>query len=95
MNYYISMLIFVPIMLVSIHFLIKDALAFITEETTHKDTVTDKESETSLETCTHPLNWIITGNLYQNLRMNQMDRLVTLLTNESTLRLVSRTINEP
>jgi len=27
--------------------------------------------------------------------MNQMDGLVTLLTNESTLRLVSRTINEP
>ena len=56
MTYYIVMLIFIPLMLVSIHFLIKDALAFITEETTHKDTVTDKESETSLETCTHPLN---------------------------------------
>jgi len=27
--------------------------------------------------------------------MNQMDGLVTLLTNESTVRLVSRTINEP
>lgn len=55
MNYYIAMLIFVPIMLVSIHFLIKDALAFL-EETTHKDNVTDQESETSLETCTHPLD---------------------------------------
>lgn len=55
MNYYIAMLIFVPIMLVSIHFLIKDALAFL-EQTTHKDIVTDQESETSLETCTHPLD---------------------------------------
>jgi hypothetical protein len=50
------MLIFIPLMLVSIHFLIKDALAFIIEETTHKDIVTDKESETSLETCIHPLD---------------------------------------
>ena len=50
------MSIFLPIMLVSIHFLIKDALAFMAEETTHKDNVTDQESETSLETCTHPLD---------------------------------------
>ena len=56
MNYYIAMLIFVPIMLVSIHFLIKDVLTFIAEETTHKDIVTDQESETSLETCNHPLD---------------------------------------
>jgi hypothetical protein len=55
MNYYIAMSIFVPIMLVSIHFLIKDALAFL-EETIHRDIVTDQESETSLETCTHPLD---------------------------------------
>lgn len=56
MTYYTVMLIILPIMLVSIHYLIKDALAFIQEETTHKDIVTDQESETSLETCTHPLD---------------------------------------
>lgn len=56
MNYYIAMLIFVPIMLVSIHFLIKDALAFIQQETTHKDIVTDQESETSLDICNNPLD---------------------------------------
>ena len=54
MTYYIVMLIIIPLMLVSVHFLIKDALAFL-EKTTHKDIVTDQESETSLETCTHPL----------------------------------------
>lgn len=56
MTYYIVMLIFIPLMLVSIHFLIKDASAFMAEETTHKDNVTDQESETSLETCIHPLD---------------------------------------
>ena len=56
MTYVIVMSIVLPIMLVSVHFLIKDALAFMAEETTHKDTVTDKESETSLKTCNHPLD---------------------------------------
>lgn len=56
MTYPIVMAIILPIMLVSIHFLIKDVLAFIAEETTHKDIVTDQESETSLETCNHPLD---------------------------------------
>ncbi len=56
MTYVIVMSIFLPLMLVSIHILINDALKFMEEETTHKDNVTDKESETSLETCTHPLD---------------------------------------
>jgi hypothetical protein len=56
MTYVIVMSIVLPIMLVSVHFLIKDALAFMAEETTHKDIVTDKESETSLKTCNHPLD---------------------------------------
>jgi hypothetical protein len=56
MTYPIVMAIILPIMLVSIHFLVKDVLAFIAEETTHKDIVTDQESETSLDTCNHPLD---------------------------------------
>jgi hypothetical protein len=56
MTYVIVMTIILPIMLVSIHFLIKDALAFMAEETTHKDNVTNRESETSLDTCNNPLD---------------------------------------
>jgi hypothetical protein len=45
MTYIIVMSIFLPIMLVSVHFLIKDALAFMEEETIHKDIVSNQESE--------------------------------------------------